>query len=493
MFRRIQHEERGIALITALMIVFVLAALGLTVVQLSLHNSDASNLDRKRVQSVNAAEAGVDYTWNALEQTAPQTLPWNGTTKTGSYAGTLGTGPGTATFTSTVQYLDANQTALTSQPSQSNIPAYALITSRGTTNGSTARTLQAFVKLNPIRQGIQSAVLINSGATFSNNFTVNGDQGNDGDIHIENGDLTIQNQPNIYGNVYVSNGTLTVKNNNTIHGNAWAWSTVDIQNPGAILGYARSSSADIKGSGSIGGDATAGTTIANTLTVSGSSYPTSPTTTHPPAITFPYVCWNTTGTCVGASTEYSTQDVKNNSTNEGSVSSPNPDGTPDWTIVTKTDCTSARAFLLGATITADTVLRVTGCADLQISNNESVTFDRNLVIFSDGSITLINQNNWNGQNNNMLGFFVNYQGLATPCSTNVTTSNNSNFNNVYVSFYSACTITIQNQNSFSGQVLGQAVNLANNFTLNYKPVLLPGIGRVIGFQQDVVFEREIIG
>jgi Tfp pilus assembly protein PilX len=497
MLRRLRDDERGMALIIALLITFVIVLLSITVVDISIHNVQQSAYDRKRVQSVNASEAGVDYVWNRLEQTAPDALPWNSTTKTSTFTPStpLGTGPGQASFSSTVQYFDANQTAITTQPSQSNVPAYALITSYGTTNGTVTRKVQSYVKLTPIRQAIQSAVLINSGATFSNNFTINGDQGNDGDIHIESGDLTVQNQPDIYGSVYVSNGSLTIKNNNTIHGNAWAWSTVDLQQAtSTILGTAQSSNADIKGSGTIGGDATAGTSIAAGLKVSGSKYANSPTTTHPPAVSFPLVCWDTTGSCSGVGTLYANQDYKNNATGAGTATSPQPDGVKDWTIVTFTDCTTAKAALLATHFLVDTVVRITAVCDLQINNNDSVNFDRDLVIFTNGSITLNQQNNWNGTSNHTLGFIVNYQsGMPGSCSSsyNITTSNYSNFNNVYASFYSPCTINIQNLNAFSGQILGGDVNLAGNFTLNYKPVLLPGLGKIVGFQQDVVYEREV--
>src|SRR5919201_1697870 len=134
MLTRIRREESGVALITALLVTMIVASLALVVAQLSIHNVGASNYDRKRVQSVNAGEAGVDATWNTLEQTQPQNLPWDAASHTSTFTGTLGTGPGTASYTSTVAYYDANQTQILTQPSQGNVPAYAEITSRGTTN-----------------------------------------------------------------------------------------------------------------------------------------------------------------------------------------------------------------------------------------------------------------------------------------------------------------------------------------------------------------------
>ena len=51
----------------------------------------------------------------------------------------------------------------------------------------------------------------------------------------------------------------------------------------------------------------------------------------------------------------------------------------------------------------------------------------------------------------------------------ITSSNNSNFNNVQVAFYTPCTVNIANQNAFSGQILGNNVQISNNATINFKP------------------------
>jgi len=45
------------------------------------------------------------------------------------------------------------------------------------------------------------------GNLFSGDFQVNGQNGNDGDVYILNGNLVIPNSPVIYGNVYVPNGS----------------------------------------------------------------------------------------------------------------------------------------------------------------------------------------------------------------------------------------------------------------------------------------------
>jgi len=44
---RLRHDERGIAMVTALLVSMIVLALGVTAAGLSLHNSTASALDRK--------------------------------------------------------------------------------------------------------------------------------------------------------------------------------------------------------------------------------------------------------------------------------------------------------------------------------------------------------------------------------------------------------------------------------------------------------------
>jgi hypothetical protein len=472
------------ALIVALLVVFIVGILCVTITQIAIHNTEQSAYSRKRVHSVSAAEGGIDYVWNQLENQGPESFPWDSGTQTGSMTGALGTGPGTASFDATLTYYDANGTAFTSAPSQTNIPASVLVTSVGTTNGDVRRQVQTLVRLSPIREGVESAVVANSASSFANNFTINGNQGNDGDISIATGNLTIQQAPNVYGNVYVANGSLTVRNNVTVHGDAWAWNAVDLRSPGTVLGNLQSSTGALLNNGNVGKDARAGTTISATLNVTGSRYPNSPTTQRPPSIPFPLVCWTSSGSCVGSSGEW-TSDL-------------DPiDGQADYTVQTFSGanaCSNARSFLTGGTITVNTVVRISTVCTLDITLNDTITFNGHLAIFTDGAISMATQNTWSGQNNNKLMLIVNYRNIfPASCSSsyNITTGQYSNFNNVYVSFYTPCTLNMNNLNSFSGQMIARTVNITNNFTMNYKPVLFAGLGDIIGFRQDVVYVREI--
>ena len=484
MLMRLRREEQGMALIVALLVVLVVAILSVTITRIAIHNTQQSAYSRKRVHSVTAAEAGIDYVWSRIENQGPEEFPWNAATSTGTMSQELTTGPGTARFDATLTYYDANGNVFTAAPSQTNVPASVLITSVGTTNGDVERQVQTLVRLSPIREGVESAVVANSASSFNNNFTINGNQGNDGDISVATGNLTIQQAPNVYGNVYVANGSLTVRNNVTVHGNAWAWNAVDLARPGVVLGSVQSSTGALLSNGSVGKDARAGTTISSTMGVGGSKYPNSPTTQHPPSIPFPLVCWTSSGSCIGSSGEW-TSDL-------------NPvDGVADYTVQTFSGanaCTNAHSFLTGSTITVNTVVRIATVCTLTISLNEVITFNGHLAIFTDGAISMATSNTWSGQNNNKLMLIVNYRSIfPASCSSsyNITTGQYSSFNNVYVSFYTPCTLNMNNLNSFSGQMIARTVNITNNFTMNYKPVLFAGLGDIIGFRQDVVYVREI--
>ncbi len=51
---------------------------------------------------------------------------------------------------------------------------------------------------------------------------------------------------------------------------------------------------------------------------------------------------------------------------------------------------------------------------------------------------------------------------------------------------------MNNQNDFTGQIIGQTVLVDNYFTLNATPVHVPGAGDVDGFDQSIVYIREVV-
>ena len=74
-FSRLHREESGIAMVVAMMVVFVVVLLSIVIMDLSIHNVDQAAYDRKRVTSVAASEAGIDRAWNLVQYTRPENLP----------------------------------------------------------------------------------------------------------------------------------------------------------------------------------------------------------------------------------------------------------------------------------------------------------------------------------------------------------------------------------------------------------------------------------
>ena len=452
---RLHREESGIAMVVAMMVVFVVVLLSIVILDLSIHNVDQAAYDRKRVTSVAASEGGIDRAWNLVQYTRPESLPC-----ASADTGTLGSAPGPAQYSASYVWYGSTGTALTCPLSQSNVPSAVL--------AGVPRTMQAYMTLQPTFGGFGAAVIAVQNTIFNNNFTITGAAGNNGDIYITNGNLTVTNTPNIYGNVYVHNGFVTMTNNNKIIGDLWANGSIAIDNPASVTGDVISSTSTISGNGSIGGDATAGSTIAAGLSVGGTRYANSPQGP-PPTQVFPKLCQVAiAGVCSALPWT-------------------------GYTLHTYTDCTAPRTFLRTGTLTGDHVVWINAVCNLSIQNNDVINFTGNLAIVTQGGVVMTNQNNWNGAVGKSLYFISNYR-IGLSCASgsyNLTTGSNSNFVNAHVLFYSPCTVTLNNQNDFTGQVIGDSVVINNHFTLNATPVKVEGAGDVVGFQQSIVYIREV--
>lgn len=464
---RLHRDEEGVAMVIAMMIVFVVVLLSIVIFDLSIHNTQQAAYDRRRVTSVAAAEGGIDRAWNLVQFTAPEDLPC-------SESGSLGTTPGPAGYDIEYTWYDAADVPMPCsdpdrRPSQERLPASVLVTSVGETIDSVPRTMQAYMTLAPAYGGFDAAIIAVTNTNFNNNFTVTGGSSNDGDVYITDGDLTITNAPSIYGNVYVPNGSVSMSNNNQIIGNLWANEGIAIASPASVTGDVTSSLGALSGTGGVGGDARAGGAIAESLNIGGTEYPSSPQGP-PPSHEFPLLCNDAIPDVCGALPW------------------------PGYTRTTASSCAQAQAFL-DAVPAGDQLLWIpSGCADLAIGNNDVIDFSGNLAIVTNGKITMANRNDWNGAVGENLYFIANHR-TGLDCSTgayDIGTGNNSNFLNASVMFYSPCTVILNNQNDFTGQVFANAVTINNHFTLNATPVLVPGAGDVTGFDQSIVYLREVV-
>lgn len=470
------HDERGIAIVVALLVTVVVTLLSIAVIAQSIHDLDASGYDRRRLLSVNAAEAGTNA-WYAYLQT----------TELADYdcdpiAQTIATEPATASFSAAATFYAADGTTEMTCPfSATSYPSFARIDSTGTVNG-VERQVQTLVELTPNYGAWGAAVLAVNGTTFSNRFTIYGDTGEDGDIYVLDGDLTIGNQVTVTGNVYVPLGAVTFTNAVTIAGDLWARDDVTLENPSEVQGSTLSSEGDIDGGstgGTIDGSAIAYGTVnaAGNLSIGGDLFPN--TDVGPvPTQTFPQI---SAATAPWVAEGYTLVNFSGASACSSAYNWIQGSGAGTWATSGLTDV----------------VLRVTGCTSpvrMTNGNNDTITLRGNLAILSDTGFDWRLRSTWTstGAQKNLY-FITAYSATCSGTSRDISVSNNTNFSTTYtqVFFYTPCTATMANQNAFEGQVMAQNVSISNNYVMNYEPVLVPGQSEITGFKQNIAYVAEV--
>jgi Tfp pilus assembly protein PilX len=477
------EDERGVALVVALLVSFVVLLLGTAVVSLSLHNLDASGYDRRRLLSIGAAEAGLDSYYETIERTPAASLPC-------TLSGTVSSGPSTATYEASIKVYNAAGAEIACPPSGANVVA-ALITSTGRAGSSLARTMQSYVRMSPIYGGWSAAIFANTPTTIGQQMTINSASGTEGDVFV-NGDLTLSNNITISGNLYVSpagaaTGALTMSNQVTVQSNVWANGNVTMNN-GTVAGDVTSSTGNISVSNpaTIQGDATAGGTVGSASQISGLITP-GYTQGPPPGQALPQIAFSAFEQQEWANAGYVIM------TFSGTSSTP---------------CNNAKTFIAnvssGVQPAGNYVVRVistsgTPCP-ITYGNNSSTNVRGNLAIITDGAITMQQKVVWQAVGGDRKLFLISLYRSGLVCSTgnyDVKTSNNTDFLNsagtdlLDVFFYSPCTVSLSNQNAFRGQVFGQMVNISNQVNMTFVPTIVPGVSQVVGFRQDPAYVREV--
>jgi Tfp pilus assembly protein PilX len=478
------EDERGVALVVALLVSFVVLLLGTAVVSLSLHNLDASGYDRRRLLSIGAAEAGLDTYYETIERTPPASLPC-------TLSGAVSSGPSTATYEASIEVYNATGTEIACPPSGTNARA-AMITSTGRAGSTLARTMQSYVRMSPIYGGWSAAIFANTPTTIGQRMTINSASGTEGDIFV-NGDLTLSNNISISGSLYVSpagaaTGALTLSNQASIQSKVWANGNVTMSGGATVAGDVTSSTGNISVSNpaTIQGDATAAGTVGSASQISGlitPGYAQGP----PPGQALPQIGWTAT--------------EQQEWTNAGYTIVP-------FTGISSVPCTAAKAFI--ATVssnpldTGNYVVRVTSLSgtpcEIKYGNNSSTNVRGNLAIITDGKITMENKVAWQAVGGDRKLFLISAYRSGLSCSTgtyDVTTSNNTDFLNTAgvdlldVFFYSPCTVSLANQNAFRGQVFAQTVSVTNQVNMTFVPTVVPGATQIVGFRQDPAYVREV--
>lgn len=473
------REERGFAMVMALLVTFVVLLLGVAVISMAIHNSEQSGLDRKRVQSVSAAEAGLNDAYAYL--TKP---PGGLAAMSSTLSGTVGSGPGGSTYDITLTYYaDEEGTQPISPPfSSSSYPRSVLISSVGQSNGRAPRTMETFVELAPVIAGFDGAVVTNSSATFSNRFTINGYLGNDGNVYVLNGDFSAPSGlETIKGNIYVPNGSASLATQVHVYGTVWANGSVTLSHPQVLVdGDLKSTTSSITvSSGAASGKGYYCTTVSGASRIAGGAQQTC-TLGPPPSQEFPQI-------------KYVPEDWANND--------------PPYTnFQTFTSCTSARDYIQNTGAYAGTgfsgrnvgatVVYINATCTLDMSNNATITLNDNLAIITRGGVYFSQRSTWNGgSGTKYLHIISAYPDSGSPsCPTqDVRIGQLTGFDShVSAIVYSPCTVTMENNNTaFQGQVIGQSVVIGNNFNMNYLPVKVPG-QNIVGFEQDIAYIREVV-
>ncbi|HET7236442.1 MAG TPA: pilus assembly PilX N-terminal domain-containing protein [Actinomycetota bacterium] len=474
------RDESGAALVMALLITLVVALLATLVIEQSIHNTQAAGYNRSRLTSVNAAEAGLNHYFNYLGGTSIDLLTDDPITRS------LGSDPGTSSFTVEPTYF-VDEAGTESWPegepfTVSNYPKSVKLVSVGNTNGGVDRAMETFVVLSPVYGGLNGAVVANSTTVFNNNFTINGNNGNDGDVYVLNGDFTNPSGlEQVHGNIYVKSGSATIDTQIHLYGTVWAYGAVVIDHPQAdIDGDAKSTTSTVGApSGNVDGDAYHCLDPPPGDNVQGQKIKRCDLGVPPvgsfPQIAFDEALWTAEGFSI-------------------------------MTFSGATACTDARSYVEGtesgtfqggAGVSSEysgVVVRITDPCTYESSNNATISVGKNLAIVTDGGISLIQRSNWNGSGEAKLYFMSAWPTSGTPtCPTqDVYLGNNTSFNSAVRAFvYSPCTASMLNNNSaFQGQVIGNTVVIGNLFSMTYKPILVPG-AQIVGFNEDIAYIREI--
>lgn len=464
MFMRLR-DERGLAIVTAVLVSVVVLTLSITVLALSEHNANQSSFDRKRVQAIDAAEAGINaYFAELLEGVGLETCDPD------MHDGTLPTTPAAQydlTITLYSTWPPVPGTELSCPPATD--PLGAVVTSKGTAvvTGSpvaVSRTMQTQVRMNPIYGGFNKAVFSNTVLNFQNKFDIQGYEGNDGDAYT-NGNFSINNNVLISGSIYAQ-GFADISQG-VVKADVWANNYVRLSSGIQVFGNTTSSTSyiNLSNNSHIYGNGKAGTTVSGG-TIDGTVTQNSPQGP-PPQVPLPQLTYNPTAW-----------------TNEG------------YTIVNYSSCLLAKNFINVMPV-GDYVVRVTPACALSWGNNSTINVRGNLAIITDGSISTVNQTNWNSIGGEWTVFFVRpYQsGLncTKPSPYDISVSNNTGFNNGLKTFvYTPCNVDFGNNNAegVNGQIIGGTVTITNQMTLNYVPILVPGFN-LTGYNVEVAFLREI--
>jgi hypothetical protein len=231
------RSETGSSIAAVLMVIMVITAIGLTSVQLARHSTDATTVDRERVQALNAAEAGVHEAIGVL-QTSPCDLP------------------------DTQGSLDQGEYVFSAATEGEACVIHSLGTGR-TGSDRTRRLLRVEVAFKPL--AFTYTLFSATEVQAKNNATILGDvyatslhQSHNALIAedvVSPGDIVTKNNAT-YGGMIWSGGNVHLNNNTKVVESVIAGGNIVLENGAAILGDALAGGSISAQPGQIGGTAT---------------------------------------------------------------------------------------------------------------------------------------------------------------------------------------------------------------------------------------------
>ncbi len=462
MLSHLRDDERGIALVVAMLVSMVCLSLGTVILQLALHSSDGSAFDGNRLSAVTAAETGVDEYLADVDGLAGSAL-------CASRTGTMdSTG---ANYDVTVQLYDAAGSTISCGSAAT--PATAVVSSVGSDGPAgreVSRRMEASVALTPTYGGFGQAIFADQSLSLGNQLMLQDDVLNDAGIYT-NGDLTSTNNVTVEGPVYVQ-GSATISNSGTFGDGVWANGALSVSNGATVVGQATSSTSSVtlSNNATVQGDARAGSSISlsGSATVTGSQTPMSPQGP-PPQQSFPQLTWD--------------NEIQDAWEDAG------------YTVNTYTNCATAKAFIDSGPAGSYVVRIAANCA-LSWSNNSTVNLQGDMAIVTDGTISTSQHVTFNAVGGPFdLFLMVPYPSTGSPdCAAGgtITTSNLTVLNDFQTFVYTPCTVSFANNNSsgWAGQIVGSTVSLTNNMTLQFRPITVPG-AVVSGYEAELQSVREV--
>ncbi len=482
--RKLLNDDRGLAMVTAVLALMVVTSLATAGFSLATHDLNSSAGDRRRTQAIHAAEAGLDRFLQYLS------LPTTSVTAPACGANVVpnDTTLTPASFSVTATYYTTttagSQMTCTGGVLSSGItPGAVLIHSVGTAAGVT-RTMDGWYAIASTpgqKQIFGGAIYAFGDVTIQGQGVINGPSTNPngGDIYSA-GNVALGGSGNgdtINGKVWAA-GTLTLKGGTEVKLDAISKGDLTTSGGATVDGNVRSS----MGALSLGNNTAV---FGNGLYCTGSAPSSSAvkgtiTKTTPCDPTVPNI--DTWG-------------------QHAFVFDPVAAANNGYTVKTYTGltaCASAQAFIPTIPSGAKYVIRIqkdpiTGLS-CQLSYTSTVTVNGDLEIVSDGTLSLGSQALITSPVERKLILAFDYSTAGPPCANqSITLGGQASIStNLDTLMYTPCQVSFNaGSNTLKGQIVSAGVSLGGHAQINTYPILVETQSG-FGFAETMLYRREVI-